>query len=127
MAVPLLSDFSTDALAWAVPIHLCSFPDTPTPVGDPIPCSFTNEDGQTFNGVVTSSPAGVFCTGLVAPTPDDPTEAADVAALYSELGVARELVASSGVWDVPTAFAEMGTAFKRAVESPNPFDRKREG
>jgi len=46
--------------------------------------------------------------------------------LYSEPGVERELVASSGVWDVPTAFAEMGTALKRAVQSPNPFDRKRE-
>jgi NAD(P)-dependent dehydrogenase (short-subunit alcohol dehydrogenase family) len=46
--------------------------------------------------------------------------------LYSELGVARELVASSGVWEVDTAFTEMGTALRRALESPNPFDRKRE-
>lgn len=77
---------STNALAWAVPIHKCSYPDTPTPVGDPIPCSYTNEDGQTFYGVVTSSTAGVFCTGMAAPTPSDPTVADDVAALYSEFG-----------------------------------------
>ena len=34
-----------DRLAWAVPIHKCWFPSTPTPVGSPIPCSYTNQDG----------------------------------------------------------------------------------
>jgi hypothetical protein len=77
---------STNAFAWNVPIHLCDFPSTPTPPGTPIPCSYTNEDGQTFNGVVTSSSSDVFCSGLVAPTPDDPTEAADLEGLLMSLG-----------------------------------------
>lgn len=79
--------FSTTALAWSVPIHLCTFPGTPTPIGDPMDCSYTNEDGQTFNGVVTSSSNGdVLCTGLVAPTPSDQTEAASIEELYSSMG-----------------------------------------
>ena len=32
---------SSTALAWgSVPIHLCTVPNTPTPVGNPIPCSY---------------------------------------------------------------------------------------
>lgn len=78
---------SSTAFAWSVPIHKCSFPSTPTPVGNPIPCSYTNQDGQTFNGVVTTSSNGeVLCTGLLAPTPDDTTEAASFEELYSSLG-----------------------------------------
>jgi hypothetical protein len=78
---------STHASAWNVPIHLCDFPSTPTPAGTPIPCSYTNEDDQTFNGVVTSSSGGgVLCSGMVAPTPQDPTEAADVKKLLMSLG-----------------------------------------
>ncbi|HLT38486.1 MAG TPA: hypothetical protein VK034_19500 [Enhygromyxa sp.] len=78
---------SSTAFAWAVPIHKCTFPKDPTPVGQPIPCSFTNEDGITFNGVVTVTGNGeVLCTGLAAPTPRDPTEAASIEKLYSSLG-----------------------------------------
>ena len=79
--------FASTALAWSVPIHKCTFPKTPTPAGEPIPCSFTNEDGQTFNGVVTQTGNGeVLCTGLIAPTPQDPTEAQSIEELYSSLG-----------------------------------------
>lgn len=82
---------SSTASAWAVPVHLCTVPDEPTPVGDPIPCSYTNEDGQTFNGIVTRSGNGeVLCTGLVAPNPKDPTHAADIAKLYESLGEDRD-------------------------------------
>lgn len=78
---------SSTAFAWAVPIHKCWFPSTPTPVGTPIPCSYTNQDGATFNGVVTTSSNGeVLCTGLLAPTPNDTTEAASFEELYSSLG-----------------------------------------
>jgi hypothetical protein len=78
---------SSTALAWSVPIHKCTFPRTPTPVGQPIPCSYTNPDGQTFNGVVTTTSNGeVMCTGLLAPTQDDEAEAADIDKLYTSLG-----------------------------------------
>jgi hypothetical protein len=78
---------SSTALAWSVPIHKCTFPGTPTPVGDPIPCTYTNQDGQSFNGVVTTSSNGeVLCTGLLAPTPDDTADAASIEALYESLG-----------------------------------------
>jgi hypothetical protein len=74
---------SSTALAWSVPIHRCTFPSTPTPVGDPIPCTFTNQDGQSFNGVVTTTSNGeVLCTGLIAPTPTDPSEADSIEDLY---------------------------------------------
>jgi hypothetical protein len=78
---------SSTALAWSVPIHMCTFPGTPTPVGDPIPCTYTNQDGQSFNGVVTRTSNGeVLCTGLLAPTPDDPAQADSIEELYSSLG-----------------------------------------
>src|SRR5262245_42654893 len=78
---------SSTALAWSVPIHMCTFPRTPTPVGEPIPCTYTNQDGQSFNGVVTTTSNGeVMCTGLIAPTHDDEAEADDIDELYSSLG-----------------------------------------
>jgi hypothetical protein len=78
---------SSTAFAWSMPIHKCWFPRTPTPVGEPIPCSYTNQDGQTFNGVVTTTSNGeVLCTGLIAPNPSDPTEAASIDELYSSIG-----------------------------------------
>lgn len=78
---------SSTALAWAVPIHKANVPSEPTPAGDPIPCSYTNDDGQTFNGVVTTTSNGtVLCTGLIAPTPDNPLEGQSIEALYEELG-----------------------------------------
>lgn len=87
LALALSTLFASTATAWSVPIHRCSFPDTPTPVGEPIPCSFTNQDGQTFNGVVTTTSNGeVMCTGLLAPTPEDPPEAQSIESLYEELG-----------------------------------------
>lgn len=87
-ALILSSTFvSSTALAWSVPIHKCRFPDTPTPAGDPIPCSYTNQDGQTWNGVVTVTGNGeVLCTGLTAPTPEDPTEADSIEELYASFG-----------------------------------------
>jgi hypothetical protein len=79
--------FSSTALAWSVPIHLCTTPSTPTPVGNPIPCSYVNEEGTTYNGVVTTTGNGdVLCTGLIAPTPDDTTEADSIEELYASLG-----------------------------------------
>ena len=78
---------SLPAHAWSVPIHMCTFPKTPTPVGQPIPCTYTNQDGQSFNGVVTTSGNGeVLCTGLIAPTHDDTAEAANIDELYESLG-----------------------------------------
>jgi hypothetical protein len=73
-------------LAWAVPIHLASVTDEPTPAGQPVPCSYTNQDGQTFNGVVSVVGSDVMCVGLVAPNPRDPLEAASFADLYEKLG-----------------------------------------
>lgn len=87
--IAALSTFllSSTALAWSVPIHLCGFPSAPTPIGDPIPCDYTNEDGQTFNGVVTTTSNGdVLCTGLIAPTPSDSTAAESIEDLYSSFG-----------------------------------------
>jgi hypothetical protein len=82
---------SSTALAWAVPVHLATVPTEPTPAGQPIPCSYTNEDGQTFNGVVVVSQAPgtmnqTLCVGLVAPGADDPNEAASFDKLYESLG-----------------------------------------
>jgi hypothetical protein len=78
---------SSTALAWSVPIHLCTVTSNPTPVGNPIPCEYENEWGNTYNGVVTTTSSGdVMCTGLVAPTPDDEAEAASIEELYSSLG-----------------------------------------
>jgi hypothetical protein len=78
--------FTSTALAWSVPLYKCWYPRTPV---DPtsIPCSYTNEDGQTFNGVVTQTPNGtLLCTGLNAPTPQDPTEAQSIEELYASFG-----------------------------------------
>ncbi|GEM_PF-5396578 len=77
--------FSTTALAWAVPIHRATVSSTPTPVGDPIPCTYTNADGQQFSGVVTTGGGHVFCTGMVAPTDDDETNAASIDDLFYSL------------------------------------------
>lgn len=84
----LLTTFfvSTTALAWSVPIELCTFPSQPSPAGQDIPCTFTNDDGQSFHGVVTRSDNTTYCTGLVAPTPTDPKKADDIEKLYSSLG-----------------------------------------
>ncbi len=90
---------SSTALAWSVPIHLCSFPSEPAP--GPIPCSYTNEDGQTFNGVVTSTGGNVLCTGMVAPTPDDATEAASIDELYESFGESRDEAPMCGVHPTP--------------------------
>ena len=79
---------SSSAFAWSAPIHKCWFPRGPQPVDQPIPCSYTNEDGQTFNGVVTTTSNGtVLCTGLIAPNPTDPLEAQSLDALYEEFGL----------------------------------------
>lgn len=77
---------SSTALAWSVPIEMCTFPSNPSPAGQDIPCTFTNDDGQSFHGVVTRSDNTTYCTGLVAPTPTDPKKADDVADLYTSLG-----------------------------------------
>lgn len=45
--------------------------------------------------------------------------------LMNELDLEREITASSGVWDVPTAFAEIEDSFRAAVQYPNIFDRPR--
>lgn len=78
---------SSSALAWSVPLYTCSYDPGPHPAGTDIPCTYTNQDGQSFQGTVTQSGSGgLFCTGLVAPTPNDDTRAAVAADLYSELG-----------------------------------------
>jgi len=69
---------SSNAFAWSVPIHLADFNPGPHTAGDPIPCSYTNDDGQTFNGTVTSGPEGVMCSGFAEPPTDD-TIAAEAA------------------------------------------------
>lgn len=45
--------------------------------------------------------------------------------LMNEFDLVREITASSGVWDVPTAFAEIEDSFRAAVQHPNIFDRPR--
>lgn len=45
--------------------------------------------------------------------------------LMAEPDVQREIVASSGVWDFATAFAEIEDSFRAAIEYPNIFDRPR--
>jgi len=45
--------------------------------------------------------------------------------LMTELDLQREITASSGVWDVPTAFAEIENSFRAAIQYPNIFDRPR--
>jgi len=45
--------------------------------------------------------------------------------LMNEPDLQREITASSGVWDVPTAFAEIEDSFRAAVQHPNIFDRPR--
>lgn len=56
---------SVSAHAWEVPVHESSFPTQPQQA--PIPCSYTNDDGQTWNGTVgTNSSNEVVCQGLVA-------------------------------------------------------------
>ena len=43
--------------------------------------------------------------------------------LMSNPVVEREIVSSSGNWDIPTAFTEIETSFKEAVLYPNIFDK----
>ena len=43
--------------------------------------------------------------------------------LMSNPVVEREIVSSSGTWDIPTAFTEIETSFKEAVLYPNIFDK----
>jgi NAD(P)-dependent dehydrogenase (short-subunit alcohol dehydrogenase family) len=45
--------------------------------------------------------------------------------LYSGFAIEREIVSASGIWDMPTAFAEIESSFRAAVEGLNPFDRPR--
>ena len=45
--------------------------------------------------------------------------------LMNEFDLLREITASSGVWDVPTAFTEIEDSFRAAVQYPNIFDRPR--
>jgi NAD(P)-dependent dehydrogenase (short-subunit alcohol dehydrogenase family) len=45
--------------------------------------------------------------------------------LFAAPSVEREIVSSTGTWDTDTAFAEIETAFRSAIEYPNPFDRPR--
>ena len=89
LAAALLTTLvSAPAMAWSVPIHECNVSSTPSPAGQDIPCSFTNDDGQTFNGVVSTTSNGtVLCTGLIVPNPDDNTEADSYEELYLELGL----------------------------------------
>ena len=99
---------SSTAMAWAVPIHKCSVPSTPTPAGQDIPCDYTNADGQTFSGVVTVTSNGtVLCTGLVAPTGNDPLEAQSIEALFEKVG--------SDYWDAPYCAVEASAKGEEAV------------
>lgn len=45
--------------------------------------------------------------------------------LMNELDVQREITASSGVWDIASAFNEIENSFRPAIEHPNIFDRPR--
>ena len=45
--------------------------------------------------------------------------------ILTEIDLQREIVASSGVWDLGTAFAEIESTFRPAIEHPNIFDRPR--
>ncbi|MEJ2206489.1 MAG: SDR family NAD(P)-dependent oxidoreductase [Gemmatimonadota bacterium] len=45
--------------------------------------------------------------------------------LMNELDLQREIVASSGVWDVASTFDEIENSFRAAIEYPNIFDRPR--
>jgi NAD(P)-dependent dehydrogenase (short-subunit alcohol dehydrogenase family) len=45
--------------------------------------------------------------------------------IMNEMDLQREITASSGVWDIPTAFAEIEDSFRAAIQYPNIFDRPR--
>lgn len=45
--------------------------------------------------------------------------------LMNEFDLQREVVASSGVWEVASAFDEIENSFRAAIEHPNIFDRPR--
>jgi NAD(P)-dependent dehydrogenase (short-subunit alcohol dehydrogenase family) len=45
--------------------------------------------------------------------------------ILNEPDLQREIVAANGVWDVPSAFAEIEDSFRAAMEYPNIFDRPR--
>ena len=78
---------SSSALAWSVPLYRCAYNPGPHQAGTDIPCTYTNEDGQSFQGTVTQSGSGgLYCTGMVAPNPTDETRAAVAADLYTDLG-----------------------------------------
>jgi hypothetical protein len=78
---------SSSAFAWSVPLYRATYNPGPHTAGTDIPCTYTNEDGQSFNGTVTQSASGgLFCTGLVAPTPDDVRAASVAADLLVEFG-----------------------------------------
>lgn len=70
---------SSNAFAWSVPLHNASYDPGPHPAGQTIDCTYTNDDGQVFNGTITSDPNGGFSCSGFAVQDDDDTIAAEAA------------------------------------------------
>ena len=75
--LPLLALLAAGpAHAWQVPLYQTSYDPGPHQPGEPIPCTFTNDDGQSFTGTITSDGSGgLVCSGIAEPTQDAAIEA----------------------------------------------------
>jgi hypothetical protein len=58
---------SSAAFAWDVPMYMCAVISTPTLGAG---CTYTNQDGQTFQGVITRQDNSNYCTGRVVRAPE---------------------------------------------------------
>ena len=57
--------------AWQVPLYSTTYNPGPHKPGDPIECTYTNDDGQSFTGTITSDGSGgLVCAGVAEPDLD---------------------------------------------------------
>ena len=68
---------SSTAFGWAVPVDQSTVSAGPHVAGEDIPCTFTNDDGQSFSGTVQVVDHHVLCVGSMVL--DDDIDSIDAA------------------------------------------------
>jgi hypothetical protein len=62
---------SSTAFAWSVPLSSAEYSAGPHPAGQDIDCTYTNDDGQVFNGTIQGPSGSLVCAGDVVITRED--------------------------------------------------------
>lgn len=64
------------AHAWQAPLHLTTYSPGPHTPEEPVNCTYTHDDGESFTGTITSDGSGgLVCDGIAEPTQDAAIEA----------------------------------------------------